>query len=63
RTPEGTPPVSTRLWPCWTAILSILCCVLQASAHCNEGIALAATAELVYSVCLVCRSNEANQID
>jgi hypothetical protein len=22
--PEGTPPVSTRLRPCWTAILSIL---------------------------------------
>ena len=24
RTPEGTPPVSTRLWSCWTAFLSIL---------------------------------------
>ena len=22
--PEGTPPVSIRLRPCWTAILSIL---------------------------------------
>ena len=24
RTPEGTPPVSTRLRPCWTAFLSLL---------------------------------------
>ena len=28
RTPEGTPPVSIRLRPCWTAFLSILFRVL-----------------------------------
>ena len=32
--PEGTPPVSTRLRPCWTAILSTLCgCSLVVPLH------------------------------